>query len=155
MVLCFSSPRKLIQNFWVITQMNQKFMSTQKSVYECLNWKSLSRVWLLVTPWTYSPRNSPGQNTGVGSLSLLQWIFQTQESNQGLLHCRHILYHLSYQGGPHMNVYSSSIHGLQNLGASKMNFSRWMKNFDASKQRNIFQWLKKRAIKPWRPMEEL
>ena len=29
---------------------------------------------------------------------LLQWIFLTQESNQGLLHCRRILYQLSYQG---------------------------------------------------------
>ena len=29
----------------------------------------------------YSPWNSPGQNTGVGSLSLLQQIFLTQESN--------------------------------------------------------------------------
>ena len=46
----------------------------------------------------YSPWNSPGQNTGVGSLSLLQGIFPTQESNQGLLHCRRILYQLSYQG---------------------------------------------------------
>ena len=45
----------------------------------------------------YGPWNSPGQNTGVGSLSLLQWIFPTQESNQGLLHCRWILYQLSYQ----------------------------------------------------------
>ena len=34
----------------------------------------------------------------VGSLSLLQGIFPTQESNQGLLHCRWILYQLSYQG---------------------------------------------------------
>ena len=85
----------------------------------------------------YSPWISPGQNTGVGSLSLLQgifptqglnpiplhcrqfftswatreaqeywsgypillqWIFLTQESNWGLIHCRCILYHLSYQG---------------------------------------------------------
>ena len=38
------------------------------------------------------------KDTGVGSLSLLQWIFQTQESNRGLLHCRQILYQLSYQG---------------------------------------------------------
>ena len=38
------------------------------------------------------------QNTGVGSLSLLQWIFLTQESNWGLLCCRQILYQLSYQG---------------------------------------------------------
>ena len=34
---------------------------------------------------------------GVGSLSLLQWVFVTQELNQGLLRCRWILYHLSYQ----------------------------------------------------------
>ena len=45
----------------------------------------------------YSPWNSPGQNTGVGSLSLLQGIFPTQESNRGLLHCRWILYQLSYR----------------------------------------------------------
>ena len=36
-------------------------------------------------------------DTGVGSLSLLKWIFLTQESNQGLLHCRRILYQLSYE----------------------------------------------------------
>ena len=48
----------------------------------------------------YSPWNSPGQNTGVGSFSLLQGIFPTQELNQGLLHCRQILYQLSYQGSP-------------------------------------------------------
>ena len=46
----------------------------------------------------YSPWNSPGQNTGVGSFSLLQGIFLTQESNWGLLNCRQILYQLSYQG---------------------------------------------------------
>ena len=40
----------------------------------------------------YSPWNSPGQNPGVGSLSLLQQIFLTQESTQGLPHCRWILY---------------------------------------------------------------
>ena len=37
------------------------------------------------------------KNTGVDSWSLLQQIFPTQESNQGLLHCRQILYQLSYQ----------------------------------------------------------
>ena len=45
----------------------------------------------------YSPWNSPGQNTGVGSLSLLQGIFPTQGSNPGLLHCRWILYQLSHK----------------------------------------------------------
>ena len=48
----------------------------------------------------YSPWNSPGQNTGVGSLFILQGIFPTQESNQGLLHGRQILYQLSYWGSP-------------------------------------------------------
>ena len=48
----------------------------------------------------YSPWNSPGQNTGVGSLSLLQGIFPTQGLNLGLPHCRQILSHLSYQGSP-------------------------------------------------------
>ena len=50
----------------------------------------------------YSPWNSPGQNTGVGSLSLLQQIFPTQKLNQGLLHCRWILYQLSYQGSDYL-----------------------------------------------------
>ena len=45
----------------------------------------------------FYPWNSPGQNTGVSSLSLLQRIFPTRESNRGLLHCRWILYQLSYQ----------------------------------------------------------
>ena len=40
------------------------------------------------------------KNTGVGSLSLLQGIFPTKESNWGLLHCRWILYQLSYWGSP-------------------------------------------------------
>ena len=40
------------------------------------------------------------KNTGVGSLCLLQWVFPTQESNWGLLHCRQILYQLSSQGSP-------------------------------------------------------
>ena len=44
--------------------------------------------------------DSPGQNTGVGCLALLQGIFPTQELNQGLLSCRWILYQLSYQRSP-------------------------------------------------------
>ena len=44
-------------------------------------------------------RTSPGKNTGVGCHSLLQWIFLSQGSKPGLLHCRQVLYHLSHQGG--------------------------------------------------------
>ena len=54
----------------------------------------------LCDPMDYSPWNSPGQNTGVGSLSLLQGIFPTQGSNPGLPHCRWILYQLSHQESP-------------------------------------------------------
>ena len=43
------------------------------------------------------PQGKP-KNTGVGSLFLCQWIFLSQELNQGLLHCRQILYQLSFQG---------------------------------------------------------
>ena len=52
-------------------------------------------VQLFTTSW-----NSPGQNTGVGSLSLLLGIFPTQGSNQDLLHYRQILYQLSHKGSP-------------------------------------------------------
>ena len=48
----------------------------------------------------YSPWNSPGQNTEVGSLSLLQGIFSTQGSNLHLPHCTWNLYQLSHKGSP-------------------------------------------------------
>ena len=47
-------------------------------------WKSLSHVQLFATHGLYTPWNSPGQNTGVGSHSLLQGIFPTQGLNPGL-----------------------------------------------------------------------
>ena len=51
-------------------------------------WKLLSHSNSLWPHGLYSPWNSPGQNIGVGSLSLLQGIFPTQGSNLGLRHCR-------------------------------------------------------------------
>ena len=48
----------------------------------------------------HSPWNSPGQNTGVGSLSLPLGIFPIQGSNPRLPHCRWIRYHLSHKGRP-------------------------------------------------------
>ena len=53
----------------------------------------------------YSPWNSPGQNTGVGSLSLLQGIFPTQGLNPGLPHCRRIFYQLSRKGSTYLSYY--------------------------------------------------
>ena len=51
-----------------------------------------------------SPAELQGKpkNSGVGSLSLLQGIFPTQESDWGLLHCRRILYQLSSEGSPQL-----------------------------------------------------
>ena len=53
---------------------------------------------LCPSDYTVSPWNSPGQNTGIGSDSLLQGIFPTQGWNPGLPRCRRILYQLSHQG---------------------------------------------------------
>ena len=58
--------------------------------------KSLSRVQLFATPWTVAYQGPPsmgfpGKNTGVGCHFLLQGIFPTEGSNQGLLHCRQAL----------------------------------------------------------------
>ena len=58
----------------------------------------------LLCPW-----DSAGKNTGVSCHSLLQGIFPTQEMNPGLLHCRQILYRLSYKGSPTLSQ------GLQNI----------------------------------------
>ena len=48
----------------------------------------------------YSTWNSPGQNTGMGSFSLLQGIFPIQRLNPGLPHCRQILHQLSHKESP-------------------------------------------------------
>ena len=54
----------------------------------------------VVSSSLYSPWDSPGQNTGVGSLSPLQGVFPTQGLKPGLLHCGRILHQLSHKGSP-------------------------------------------------------
>ena len=53
--------------------------------------------------------DSPSKNIGVGSLSLLQGIFLTQESNRGLLHCRWILYHLTSYDYEYFHFYCQGV----------------------------------------------
>ena len=80
--------RKVQGRLWPETR------SCQSSVVEV----SKSRSVMSQSLWPhglYSPWTSPGQNTGVGSLFLLQRIFPTQGSNPGLPHCRQILYQLN------------------------------------------------------------
>ena len=73
----------------------------------------------------YSPWNSPGQNTGVGSHSLLQGIFPAQGPNLGLPHCRQNLYQLSYQGCPsqHKSYIISMVNSLGSLTLETMTLS--------------------------------
>ena len=63
-------------------------------------WKLFSHVQLFASPWTKQSIEFSRSNTGVASLSLLQGIFPTQGSNWDLLHCRQILYQLSYPWSP-------------------------------------------------------
>ena len=85
---------------WKLTQLHWWVMKSNSHLYA----QSLSHVWCFMTPWTVAQQaplsNSPGNKTGMGSHSLLQGIFLTQGSNLSLLHCRQILYCLSYQGSP-------------------------------------------------------
>ena len=83
---------KLIFNFsWSITYTYNKY----KVVFNSSETESCS-----VMSDSLRHRNSPGQNTGMGSRSLLQGIFPTQGSKPGLPHCRWILYQLSHKGSP-------------------------------------------------------
>ena len=67
----------------------------------------------------YSSWNSPGQNSGVGSLSLLQGIFPTHGSNPGLPNWRQILYQVSHKGNP------TTLKGVANPFSSE---SSWPRN---------------------------
>ena len=73
---------------------------SRKSVCECESESHSVMSDSLQPHGLYSPRNFPGQNTGVGSLFLLQGIFPSQGSNPGLPHCGRILYQLSHEGSP-------------------------------------------------------
>ena len=73
-----------------------EWLSTAQSESESCSAVSNS----LLPHGVHSPWNSSCQNTGVGSLSLLQGIFPTQGSNPGLLHYSWILYQLSHKGSP-------------------------------------------------------
>ena len=90
---------------WILREMKGRSAEAPRDEGKVVS--KVLRVWVKVTQscptlWDpvdciYSPWNSLGQNTGVGSRSPLQGIFPTQGSKQGLPCCRWILYRLSYQ----------------------------------------------------------
>ena len=100
----------LLQQIFPTQEMNQGLLHCRRIIYQlsyqgCLKFESESEIPLVVSDSLrphelYSPWNSLGQNTGVGTLSLLQGIFTTRGSNPGLPHCRRILYQLSHKGSP-------------------------------------------------------
>ena len=120
-----SKPRKYVNGFCVTLPIINDLVSQIQSIFS--NHKKLTNTVLLISllrpkseseshsvvsdslqpHGLYSTWNSPGQNTGVGSLSLLQGIFPSQGSNPGLLHCRRILYQLSHKGSPSRQPISS------------------------------------------------
>ena len=73
-------------------------MSLQKAQFPSLLWLKVKVTQLCLTLCDPCLWNSPGQNTGEGSHSILQGIFPTQGSNPGLTHCRWIPYQLSHEG---------------------------------------------------------
>ena len=75
--------------FYYVQKCSYTYKVKVKVAQSCLTFCDLMDY---TVPW-----NSPGQNSGVGSLSLLQGIFSTQGLN---LHCRRILYQLSHKGSP-------------------------------------------------------
>ena len=102
----------LLQRIFLTQELNKGFLHCRQIFYQ-LSYqgnpcslaaaaaKSLQSCSTPCDPMDYTVHwNSPGQNIGVGSLSLLQGIFPTQGLNPGLPHCRRILYRLSHQGNP-------------------------------------------------------
>ena len=82
---CTTEPPE--EPIWIIVHSYMKWSESHSVVSDSLQLHGL-----------YSPWTSLGQNTIVGSYSLLQGIFPTQGSNPGLLHYRRIFYKLSHQG---------------------------------------------------------
>ena len=84
-----------------------QFTGLQRIEHDCVTEHRINMVSLPA-----EPQGKP-KNSGVSSLSLLQGIFPTQESNWGLLHCRWILYQLSYEGSPTVHSAAAAAKSLQ------------------------------------------
>ena len=101
---------KIVHNQTSENQLQNKNIDGKKMQYiqtECASGSVLSDCSLphgLQPARLFCPWDSPGKNTGVGCLCLLQGIFPTQGSNPGL-HCSQILHHLSYMEG-HRELHS-------------------------------------------------
>ena len=135
-LVCCSPWGLKIGHDWV-TELNWTFShlpsATTMSFY-CYPCVQIPPVWLLLLVKSclvmsnslqprglFSPWNSPGHNTGMGSHYLLQGTFPTQGSNPGLPHYRQILYQLSHEGSPHF-TYKWAVMEDQGLRLSSSSF---------------------------------
>ena len=127
-------------------------LSSQNEVSHCLFGLSISKHWRQIlnlslglsmhlvkvqvtqscpTLCDPSPWNSPGQNTGAGSCSLLQGIFPTQRLNPSLPHYRWILYQLSHQGSPSIMSGRGNITGVERAGKTTLILkNKWKRKSD-------------------------
>ena len=93
----FLTQRGLILRHWEDSEYRDKNGEDGVLLFSSVQFNSVTQSCpTLCNPM--DPWNSLGQNTGVGSLSLLQGTFPIQGSNPGLPHCRRILYQLSHKG---------------------------------------------------------
>ena len=98
------SPLPSLPSFFLSYPWNSLGLNTGVGSLSLLQGTSQPRYWMQVshtaggffTSWA----TREAQEYWSGSLSLLQQIFPTQELNQGLLHCKRILYQLYCQGSP-------------------------------------------------------
>ena len=97
----YSSPMKMKRNE------SHSVVSNTCDPVDCSSWSSSVHGILQARTleWVLCPWDPPGKNTGVGCHFLLQGIFPIQESNLSLLHCRQILYWLSYEGSLSYSFY--------------------------------------------------
>ena len=114
---------------------------TKKSIY-ALKVKVTQLCPTLCNPVDSSVHgNSPGQNTGVGILSLLQGIFPTQGWNPGFPHCGRILDQLSHQGSPRdsLCLLSVGLHLLHKLPKVIEDLATGVGGWECKKL--VIQWL--------------
>ena len=102
-VKCIFAKNGMVGEFWIMKSWHYRII--QEMIFFAFKIESESENHWVVSNslqphGLYSPWDSPGQNTVVGSLSLLWGISPTQGSNPGLLCCRQILYQLSHKGSP-------------------------------------------------------
>ena len=92
------------RDVWITVKVSKEFLPFSKQtfrerIFSCSSEMKISVMSNSLKPHgLYNSCNSPSQNTGVGSFSLLQGIFPIQGSNPGLPHCRQMLYQVSHQG---------------------------------------------------------